>query len=153
MAAAAVMLAGTAINVYGQMKAANDRADAEAKSAELKRIESKEILDRASVNASIINQDELQTVSNQMGGYAVGNIDIGHGSPLITLEATHAHYQTQLANMKREAQFRANQDIQSANSSDYLAGQERQSATIGAIGSVITSGAAAYNIATPNSKK
>lgn len=152
MAAGAVMLAGTAISVYGQVKAANDKADAEQRAAELKRIESKEILDRAKINESVLGTEEIGAISNQIGGYAAGNVDVTTGSPLIAMEATHSYYQRELLNMQREAKFRSDQSLAGAASADTLSGEERSAGILNAAGSVITGASTAYKYYTPNSK-
>lgn len=144
--AVGMLAAGTIVNVFGQVKEANDRADAEKQAADLKRIESKEILDRAQINTQelLIESDVFQ--ANQIGGYAAGNVDVTTGSPLIAMEQTHSFYQKQITNLNKEAKFRSEQALRSASSLDDLSGQTRQAGTVRAIGSVLTSGASAYSI-------
>lgn len=144
--AAGLLLAGTAVNVFGQVKEANDRADAEKQAAELKRIEAKEILDRAQVNSQELLKESDVFQSNQVGGYAAGNVDVTTGSPLIAMEQTHSFYQKQIANLNREAKFRSDQAIRSGASLDELASQTQQAGTVRAIGTVLTAGASAYGI-------
>lgn len=144
--AAGLMLAGTVVNVFGQVKEANDRADAEQQAAELKRIESKEILDRAKINTQELLMESDTFQANQIGGYAAGNVDVTTGSPLIAMEQTHSFYQKQITNLNREAKFRAQQDMRAASSLDDLSGQTRQAGTVRAIGSVLTGASSAYGI-------
>lgn len=147
MEAAALMFAGTAISVFGQAKEAGAVADKERDAANLKRIEAKEILDRAQINEQALMSEEEQLIANQVGGYAAGNVDVTQGSPLITMQNTHAFYKREIANMNREAKFRATQDLRTASSYDEAASATSAALPWKVAGTVITGAATAYNIA------
>ncbi len=145
----AVLLAGTAVSVYGQLKQADERASAEEKAARLKSIEAKEIMDRAAINEAAILGESQGMQDKQLSGFAAGNVDVTTGSPLLVMQSTANFYNREIINANRDAKYRANNSILEGASLEDSARSTRTASYYAAVGSIITgaSKAGAFNSA------
>lgn len=151
MALIAVAAAGTAIQVYGQMQAANARSAAANDEANAKRLMAQEVQDRMNLNRETLRKQGDTMIGNQRSQYAAGNVDVGSGSPLLTMENTFAETKRKINDQQIEADFRSRMDIIGAASDERLASQYQQSGQIGMVGTLLTRGAAIYGaMSTPN---
>lgn len=137
-----LMVTGTALSVWGQLEETNAQAKAAQDQATLRDIEARETLERAKINEQSILKERDVTFSAQTAGFAAGNVDVTTGTPLMVMEATGAFYREEVANMKREANFRAGQLQSEAGSYRESADSTRKVGAIKIAGSLLTSGAA-----------
>lgn len=104
--------------------------------ANLKRSESKEILDRAVINEKSLKTEGDILLQNQQSGYARGNVGVG-GSPLLMMENTAAKVKEEISLMNREAQFRADQLEAGAKMSEQDAANAREAGNLKMYGSLL----------------
>ena len=143
MALLAVAAAGTAIQVYGQMQAANAQANAATQDADAKRLMAKEVQDRQDITRETFRRQGVAMMGNQSSQYAAGNVDVGSGSPLMTMENTLAEVNRKINNNQIEADFRSRMYLIGAGNEDALAAGDRSSAWWKAAGTILTGAAQA----------
>lgn len=107
--AVAALAVGTAVSVYGQVSASEERARAERDEAALIDRQSKEIISRATVQERQILREGEEFKGQQVVSMAALNIDVGGQSPLAMLADTDYKIKEDIRNMREEATFRARQ--------------------------------------------
>lgn len=145
--AVGALIVGTALNVYGQQKAAEAQAGAARADAANKAALAQEVMDRANVNAETMMREGRNMAGNQASQYAAGNVDVGSGTPLLAMENTLAETRRKINNMETEARFRAQQYLISGAAEKDLADQTMQAGYFRMAGSLISTGGAAYKYA------
>ena len=149
----AILVAGTAISVYGQIGAAEEQANSAKQQGAIKDIEARETLERAKMNEVEILRESENFQTRQFSGFAAGNVDITTGTPLMVMESTSAFFRREIETVNREANFRAQQTKYEADSYRSSAESTKRAAMIGAIGgSLITAGSAYANSGSKNPK-
>lgn len=108
MAAAALIIAGTAISMYGQYKQAESEAQMAQAQANLQKAEAKEVLERAKINTRALEQQGIDLQNRQISATYRGGASL-EGSPLMAMEETNARVKEEIVIMQREAYFRAGQ--------------------------------------------
>jgi hypothetical protein len=141
--AAALLVAGTAIQIYGQQQAAEAQANQARQDAAAKQAQAAEIMRRLPGNLRAIEEQGAQLVGAQEMAMSQG-VTIGEGSPLIILEQTMHNVRREMNNAETESVFRASQlQLGAAASSEY-SGQVKRAADIGSFGTILTNGFSAY---------
>lgn len=145
-----LLVAGTAMSVWGQIEEADANASQARDQATLRSIEAKETLERARLNEESLLAERDVTLSMQASGFAAGNVDITQGgTPLAVAEATASFYKKEISNMYREANFRGNQLEREASSLRGSADSIKKAGYMRAVGSIVTSSG---NVAMANKK-
>lgn len=137
----AVMAVGAGISAYAQYEQGRQRAWAARQDAKLRRIQAKEMRERMYLEELNLKQQGEEFKASQTAAYAAGGVELGTGATLIALEDTNAKIAKKITDMKRDTLFRANQVEQGANISMTQAGQYEQAGTLGAAGTLLTTGA------------
>ena len=155
MAAAALVVASTAMSIYAQQQEAQNQADIAKKQAELKRQEASELLARAEINARSLEQQGVELQASQQASFAGGNVGVG-ASPLMFVEAQNAKVKEEIALLHREANFRATQLGNGASVLTNEASQANQTGIYKSIGSGLAGGSSLISMqaktpATPRS--
>src|ERR1019366_6897343 len=145
MALAAVAVAGTAIQVYGQIQSANAQANAATQDADAKRMMSQEVQDRQNLNRETMRRQGEATMGNQASQYAAGNVDVGSGSPLMTMENTLAETNRKINNNQIEADFRSRMYLIGAANEDQVSNADRTAGWWKAGSTILTSASSIYN--------
>ena len=145
MAAAIPFIAGTAIQVYGQIQGAQAKAGAAATEAAAKQAMAQEVQDRQNLNRETLTMQGDAQIGNQVSQYARGNVDVGSGSPLMTMENTYATVKRKINNDQIEADFRSRMDLLSSANDQNLSNQYSQAGGWNAAGTLLTKGAAALS--------
>lgn len=140
MALVALAAAGTAVQVYGQIQSANAQANAATQDADAKRLMAQEVQDRQNLNRETMRRQGEATMGNQSSQYAAGNVDVGSGSPLMTMENTLAETNRKINNNQIEADFRSRMYLISAGNEDDVANADRTSGWWKAAGTILTAG-------------
>lgn len=151
MAAAAIVIAGTALSVYAQQQEAQNQADLAKRQADLKRQEANELLARAEINAKSLEQQGVELQASQQASFAGGNVGVG-ASPLMFVEAQNAKVKDEIALLHREANFRANQAEQSASLLTDEASMYQKTGLIKSFGSGLAGGSSLVSMGAKNSK-
>ncbi len=141
MALAAVAVAGTAIQVYGQIQSANAQANAATQDADAKRMMAQEVEDRQTLNRETLRRQGVTEMGNQSSQYAAGNVDVGSGSPLMTMENTLAETNRKINNNQIEADFRSRMYLISAANEDQVSAADTNSGWWKAAGTILTGAA------------
>jgi hypothetical protein len=140
VALTAIAAVGTAIQVYGQIQSANSQSDAAKKDAAAKTAMSDEVQARAVLNRKYLDQQGQEQMGNQISQYAAGNVDVGSGSPLMSLEHTLSETNRKINNGQIEADFRSRMYLLSSTNEYQNADAESNSAWWKASGSILTGG-------------
>jgi len=140
MLAAALMVAGTALQVWGQQNAARARAAEAERQGELDELQAQETLERAKFNEAALLRQEAMLQGEQLTGYAKAGIDVGSGSPILVMAQSIMQSRREIYLQQREAQFRAMMIREGAASNLRLAGEERQAANISSMGTILLAG-------------
>lgn len=151
MAAAAIVIAGTALSVYAQQQEAQNQADLAKRQAELKRQEAKELLARAEINAKALEQQGVELQASQEASFAGGNVGMG-ASPLMFVEAQNAKVKEEIALLHREANFRATQSEQSASLLTDEASTYQKNGFLRSLGSGLSGGASLVSMGAKNTR-
>lgn len=133
--AAAAAIIGAGVQIYGQMSAASDQADAQEKEAKLKGLQADELLQREQINEQVMR--EREQVSELYTGSDSGTQDSGLGAKLrlqrdlaqnIATSSRESEWKAQMLRMGGEADTRLASDIHQA------AGYTAAGTAIGAAG-------------------
>ncbi len=143
-ALAAVAVAGTAISVIGQRKAAKAQARAARENAQQKRLQALELLDRFEINSQSLLVEAELTKGKQKVSFAGKGIDISAGSALSTIEETNAVVAKQIMLDRREAEFKAAQLRRGADIDVTLAGDIRRAQRLRTVGTFLSGAGTAF---------
>jgi hypothetical protein len=143
---AAMAVAGVALQAYGQIKAANDQAEAMQRKAMLDGFQANELLRRQEYNAEILRQKEgvAEGEAGAMAGSSGGG-NLGIGAMLrlrhdlkLNLESgrQEAEYTARMIRLGADVDMKLGSDVQTAG---YL----------GATGSILTGAAKVYEMNSP----
>lgn len=135
--AAPMVAVSLAMNAVSQVSSANAKADAMAKDAQLKRAQASELLSRASANAATFQRQGDRLRGSQVNALANSGVDVGSGSSLTMMEDTAHMVTKQIADMQREAQFKADQLNRGADVSMDLASETSLAGWLNAGGSIL----------------
>ena len=141
---AAMVLAGTALSIYGQQKQAESEANQANRAALIKEIEAQETLSRAKLNEQQYQMDARRFAGDQAAHAAAGGALSTTGSPLLALENTTAFYRRQIEISNREAQFRADQLLRQGADFQYQSSDMQRAAPLRQAGTILTAGANFY---------
>lgn len=124
--AAVAVVAGAAIQMYGQYKSSRARERAARAQADAKKQQAFEILDRFEVNAGLLRRKGEQFKSQQILATVASGVEISDTTTLVALEDTNSKITEQIAFERREAQFKAKQLFAGADIDTRLAGDIRK---------------------------
>jgi hypothetical protein len=100
-AATAALIIGTAIAAYGQVKSANDQADAERKNQKFFEEQAKFIQESGERVEGIYRRDVDQFVGNQISAFGRAGVDMS-GSALLVIEDTRQREADEIAAIRKE---------------------------------------------------
>lgn len=109
----ATTAAGTGLQLFGQHKEAKAREAAARRNKEIRDQQAQEILRRTEINARAMRVQREDLLSRQISGAAAGGAALS-GSVLQNLNEAAAEFELQELNMRREANFRAQQVMSGA---------------------------------------
>lgn len=136
--AAVAAVAGTALTIAGQRKAAKNEARAARENASQKRLQALELLDRFEINSqSLLLEGEL-VKGKQRVSFAGKGIEVGAGSALSTIEETNSIVARQLLLDRKEAEFKAGQLRKGADIDVRLAGDIKSARKLQNIGAFLS---------------
>lgn len=139
MAAGAIIAAvGVGVSIYGQINQAQQQAAAAQREAANREAMAQETYARAALNKQSLGYQMNEQVGNQKSSYAAGNVDIGSGSPLVTMENTLAMGRRKMFMDQEQANFEAQQDLIGAGNDRTLADQTMQAGYINSAGTLLT---------------
>jgi hypothetical protein len=141
--AVAASIAGTALTIQGQRKAAKAQARAARDNANSKRLQALELLDRFEINSQALFIQGESVKSEQALSFASRGIDATTGTALSVVEETNAIIAKQLILDKREADFKSAQLFSGAEADIRLAGDIRSSQRLQTLGSILSGGVSA----------
>jgi hypothetical protein len=154
MGAAAILLAaGTAMSVYGQQKAASDRAKALETSAYLGELQARQTEIAGAREYGIIERQGRAFEGGQVAAVGQSGTTLS-GSNLLALEKTAADVNSELAAKRAETDYRAQVSRTQAGSLIDQAGQAKTAANIESAGTILGNaynGYSAYHGNTPRS--
>lgn len=137
-----ILIASTGMEVYGKIAAANAQSQARAQELKLKNIQADEILSREAVNEQVIQDNSKRTESAYSTAFAAtGREGAGVGGQI----QIHKFTQDQVANLNRDANFKANMIRAGANIEANLASDVVSASYISGAGTLLTSGLRAYD--------
>lgn len=129
--AAGAMLVGAGIQIYGDIKSANDQASLDQDRAQIAREQASEIDSRNQANAAMLDQAATRQKLQFGASYAAsGKAGVGVGSQLQI--QNQANNQNMVAT--REAKFQESMLMQQAGIDSTLADQTLEAGTLNAIG-------------------
>src|SRR5690606_32559295 len=134
----AASLVSTGFQVAGQIGAANAEAEALRREAENREIQAKETLRRARINAEAARREGERLMGAQTAGYAASGVDIGTGSPLLTMQNTAFIISEDVNRINDEARREAEMIRRGAASLWSQAGDVRRAGALGAVGTSLT---------------
>lgn len=103
-----ILTVGTAIQVFGNIKEGNQKAEAAEKDAANQRLQATEVERRASVRADLMGKEGEKLLSSQESYFAKAGVEMS-GSPLLVMEQTNKDYHAEIFEMFNESAFRASQ--------------------------------------------
>ena len=142
--ATAALIGGTAISAYGQYKSSKARATAMRAQADAKRLQAFELLERNEINVQRTREKGELFKAEQITAFAASGVEISEGTPLSVLEDTSAAISKNIADQKREAEFKAEQLFAGADIDTRLSKDVELAGTIGAVGTVAAGAGQAY---------
>jgi hypothetical protein len=140
---AALAVAGTALQMYGQYQQGQAQADAYAAQAAAKRIQAFDLLDRAEYNIQQTKFEGEAFSDKQLSTFIKSGVEVS-GSALLALEETAYKISQNVINQRKEADAKAKALFRGADIDTQLSGDVRQATTISMLG---TGAVGAYNIA------
>jgi len=139
--AAAVAIAGTALNIYGQISGAAARKGAAEKDAYHKRLQADELLSRQAINEQIIREQSEKAGLRYGSAFAsTGREGAGIGGILEIKEAA----EESIKNSRRDAEFKASMLRIGADIDTQLASDMMTAGYFSAGGTLLSSGADIY---------
>jgi len=144
--AAIAAVAGTAITIAGQRKAAKAQQAAANANAASKRLQAMELLDRFEINTQKLKAEGEVMKGQQQAGFAGKGIDIGSGSALSVIEETNSLVARQILLDRKEAIFKSNQLISGAEADTRLAGDIRSSSNLAQAGTFLSGAGSAASV-------
>lgn len=140
LAGAAVI--GSGLEVYGNIKAAQQKSDAVKAEAALKEAQANELLDREKINEGLMQEQESSIESGYVSAFADTGREGGGIGGVIKLRN---QLQKNIDISRREASFKAQMLRAGANIDTTLASQQLSASYIGGAGTILTRGAEAYS--------
>lgn len=131
-------VAGTALSVYGQLKAANAEQEAAQREADNRRLQAEEVLRRGKEKEITLTHQGEQLLGAQATGFGKSGITL-EGSPLLAMETARNAITRDILESRRDSQFRADQLIRGADAQTILAEQRREAANWNVAGTILTS--------------
>jgi hypothetical protein len=144
------MLAGTALQVWGNWQASQAQAKQHELQAALNEAQAKETLERSRINTTEMLKEEAHLIGTQTSQFAKAGVDVGGATPLLVQAHTIMESRRQISNMQREAEFRAAMLRAGAASDMALAGETRKAGVLSGIGAGIDTGLRLYSLSSPN---
>lgn len=136
--AAVAVVAGTAISIAGQRKAAKAKRAATESNAAAKREQALELLERFELNSQNFKAEGELLKAQQQTGFAGKGIDIGSGSALSVIEETNSMVARQIMLDRKEADFKALQLNRGAAVDMNLAGDIESASRLSQIGTFLS---------------
>jgi uncharacterized protein HemX len=138
-----VAVAGLGVSVYGQIKAAQDEAQARREKAANEEAQAVELMSREDVNESrMMDQERQQELNFGSRAAAAG----GEGTTLGGMLELHRQSEQAISFARRDAEFKAKMIRAGAQIDTNLASDAITAGTIGAAGSLLTGAAKAYDL-------
>jgi hypothetical protein len=128
---------GLAIQGGGAIASGNAQRDAAERDSYNKRLQALEVERTEAVKTQLMRQTGDRLQGEQVSAYAKGGVELS-GSPLLNLEATKAGVEGEIAEMQRDAAFRASQLRTGADSSVMFGNDRATAGYIGAAGGILT---------------
>ena len=138
---AALAGAGTIFDVMGIQQEADDKANAAREKAYLKDLQADEVWQNAGINVQSAEEEGARLIGSQQAGYAKGGVQVGGGTPLMTMEATHADINRKIFGIREDANYRAEVDLTQAQFDRSEASNIQAAAGTQEMGSILTAGA------------
>lgn len=138
------MVAGTAVQMYGQYKQSRNQAEAEERQAAIRRMQSQEMLARQVLNEQVLRDAEIQEEGKAValaGESGTGNLGLGS-----IMRLRHNLSRT-IEFSRREASFKAKMLELGADVDTKLASDMRSAGDIGMAGTLLTGVAKVGNYA------
>ena len=143
--AAAAMLAGTALTIYGQRKASKARQSAMNARANALREKASFLKERFKFNKEALYQVGEVLKSAQIGAFAKGGVDISAGSPLMMMEAANSEIEQQLAIEQKELDAQVASLESGADIETSMMGQEKSASRLRTLSTALSGGSQAYS--------
>lgn len=140
---AAIAVTSTVISAYGSIQESEARAEQARREAALKRMQADEVLDRAEINAGLMDRQGKRLISSQVASFGASNVSLG-ASQYGLLSETERNVDEQIQLMRRDAEFRAKMLREGASSADVLAGQIQSAGYWSAAGTLLGGGSKAF---------
>tara|TARA_R110000782_G_scaffold183574_1_gene273867 strand:+ start:4807 stop:5274 length:468 start_codon:yes stop_codon:yes gene_type:complete len=150
--AAVAAVAGTAITIAGQRKAAKAQEAAANSNAAQKRLQAMELLDRFEINSQGLKAEGELMKAQQQTSFAGKGIDIGSGSALSVIEETNSLVARQILLDRKEAIFKASQLQRGADTDTRLAGDIRSASRLAQVGTFLSGAGSAAGSLSGGSK-
>ncbi len=140
---AAVAVIGIGMQAYGQYKEGQAQAAAARQSADMKKAQSREMLEKMKIQSERMNTQGEEFKGQQLTDYASRGVALGTGATLVALEDTNMKISMGIEDMKRDSLFKINQINQGVA---ITLSEGRDAANAGAIrsGSTLLQGAGDY---------
>jgi len=140
-AAAGVVVAGTAMKIYGDSQRAKAESRAAQASAESKRIQAYDILKRVKYNMAATREEGESFKAGQIGRYIAGGVEL-QGSALLALEDTAHKLSMDLINQRYEADAKANALFRGADIDTQLSGDIEKAQKWNTYGTILSTASA-----------
>lgn len=141
LAIAAIVAAG--VEIYGQVSAANARADAESRQAQIQRLQAQELLDREGINEQLM-RDQAGRASLEYGAFQ-GSTGV-EGGGIGAILRLKSDTEQNIANARRDAEFKAKMILMGAQVNDQLASDTMTAGYLQAAGTALRTGASVYDM-------
>jgi hypothetical protein len=149
---AGIAAVGTGVQIYSQIKAGNDKADAARADAANKRLQATEVIRAGEREQDLLRIRGEKYKGNVAQAYAASGVEL-QGTPLLQLEDTAKQITSESIALEHATQFRADQLRRGADLEEQQAGNYLDEGLLGALGSGLQGAGRAYALADPNNKR
>lgn len=143
---------GTGVSIYGQIKSANDKADAAWKEAANKRVQAKQVLQAGQREQDLLQIRGQRALGDTAQAYAASGVEMS-GTPLLQMEDIAQQVTSESIALEHSTKFRADQLNAGADLEQEQSRDIRDAGLLGAIGTGLQGAGRGYSLADPNSKK